>query len=81
MDDQDKKFTKGFNNGYLLAKYQPDLFEKIEKSSNPANEYFKGMLSGGKEYEHEKKIIRLEDQKQKKIDPKHDKANNVDKER
>jgi hypothetical protein len=66
MDEQDKKFTKGFNNGYLIAKYQPDLFEKIEKSSNSGNEYFKGMLSGKKEYDHEKKIIRFANEKIKR---------------
>ncbi|CAN5820354.1 hypothetical protein BH10BAC2_BH10BAC2_27200 [soil metagenome] len=29
MEQQDNQFQKGFNNGYLLAKYQPELLSKI----------------------------------------------------
>lgn len=63
MEEQEKQFIKGFNNGYFIAKYQPDLFEKLEKISNPDNEYFQGLLSGKKEYTTEKNILLLKDLK------------------
>lgn len=66
MNDQEKQFTKGFNNGYFIAKYQPDLFGKIEKNNNLANEYFQGLVSGKNEHEKEKKMVYMNELKNKK---------------
>jgi hypothetical protein len=61
---QEMKYTKGFNNGYLMAKHQPELLKKIVDSLqlDEANfkalafdqPYFDGLVSGKQEYEVEK---------------------------
>lgn len=49
---EDKEFAKGFNDGYLLGKHQPDLFNKLEKSLEQANtSYAVGLINGKQEYE------------------------------
>lgn len=60
MEDNEKQFTKGFNNGYTIAQHQPDLFEKLEKGLRSSNDYTQGFLSGGKEYGRGKSIVRVE---------------------
>ena len=50
----EKKFTKGFNAGYLIAKYEPELVAKIVKLPNDKSDYFKGIVSGKQEYDMEK---------------------------
>lgn len=46
-------FTKGFNNGYLLAKHTSELMQKLIASIQPENDYLQGMLSGSKQHEME----------------------------
>ena len=46
-------FTKGFNNGYLLAKHAPEVMSKLTTSIQPENDYFQGMFSGAKQHEME----------------------------
>ena len=64
MEEQEKQFAKGFNNGYLIAKYQPDLFAKLEKNMDSSNHYVQGLLFGKKEHDAEKKVVKLKDFKQ-----------------
>jgi hypothetical protein len=33
MEENENKFIEGFNTGYIIAKYQPELFSKIGKST------------------------------------------------
>lgn len=61
MEEQEEKYKKGFNNGYLLAQHEPELLNKIIKERNPGNEYFSGLLSGRKEYEREKMKTQLKE--------------------
>jgi hypothetical protein len=70
MEDKDKLIIKGFNNGYWIAKYQPDLLAGIEKNVNSPNEYVQGLLFGKKEHEAERNIIKLNTAKQSRIQTK-----------
>lgn len=54
MEQEQKDYTKGFNNGYLLAQHQPELLNKISGSLDRSNSYCDGLLSGKEEYEIEK---------------------------
>lgn len=48
-------FQKGFNDGYQMARFEPELMKSLLKSSkhNPDSEYFAGLENGGKQYEKE----------------------------
>lgn len=58
MEDQEALFIKGFNGGYLLEQYEPNLLAKVLKTLNLSNDYLEGLSSGQKEYQQER--IRLE---------------------
>lgn len=45
------QFVTGFNSGYLLAKYEPQMLNALLKDIQPINSYVQGMSSGQKEYE------------------------------
>lgn len=49
----DQKYIKGFNNGYVLAKHEPDLMAQLTANPNEHSEYFKGLLAGKDEYDKE----------------------------
>ncbi|MBE2288968.1 MAG: hypothetical protein IAE95_05395 [Chitinophagaceae bacterium] len=49
----DPQFLRGFNNGYLLAKHEPELAVQLTTRPNDHNEYFKGLVGGKAEYEKE----------------------------
>jgi hypothetical protein len=51
--DTEKQFVTGFNNGYLIAKYEPAISSKITKNLQPAAGYLEGFLAGKEEYEIE----------------------------
>lgn len=53
MEEQEQLYTKGFNNGYLLARHEPDLAAKLTASPNEQNAYFRGLMFGKQEYEKE----------------------------
>jgi hypothetical protein len=53
MNSQEIKYTRGFNNGYVLAKYEPGLLSKIIKNLRPVNDYLEGFFSGKDLYELE----------------------------
>lgn len=53
MNNQEQQFIRGFNHGYLLARYLPDLMSKIVKSINSTSDYFQGFFSGEKEWDLE----------------------------
>lgn len=50
---EEQQYIERFNQGYLLAKYEPKLFEQVTKG-NKDNEGVKAMREGGKEFEKEK---------------------------
>jgi hypothetical protein len=51
--EADELFTKGFNFGYILAKFNPELMKKITKNSNTNSNFTKGLVWGKKEFEKE----------------------------
>ena len=53
------QFIKGFNAGYLLAKYEPQLLIGLLDKISPINSYVDGMSNGVKEYELERTYERL----------------------
>ena len=66
LDTPEKKFTKGFNAGYLIAKHDPELCAKIIKIPNQKSEYFKGIVSGKQEHDMEKLKMRVKTMSQNK---------------
>lgn len=52
--NQEQQFIKGFNNGYLLAKHEPQLLKQLLTINRDNNEYLKGVASGKKEHDLEK---------------------------
>ena len=57
--DQEPNYTKGFNDGYKLARYSPDLFEKLKESLSEDRDYDSGVLAGAEQWEKEKEKQRL----------------------
>lgn len=55
MEEQEEKYTKGFNNGYLLARHEPELAAKLMANPNEQNPYFRGLVGGRAQYEQEVK--------------------------
>ena len=61
MEEQEKTFITGFNHGYKLAKFQPDLVEKVKASLSENVEYERGLIEGIKEWEREKQKTRSDE--------------------
>lgn len=61
----DKQYIKGFNHGYILAEYDPELAKQIVKHPNVQSEYFKGIVSGKQEFDLSKIKQRLNKTSQK----------------
>ena len=53
MEPQEEQYIKAFNNGYLLAKHEPELAAQLAAQNNNDSEYYKAMVSGKKEFEKE----------------------------
>ena len=49
----DPQYLKGFNNGYLLARHEPELAAQLTAQPNGHNAYFNGLVGGKQEYEKE----------------------------
>lgn len=53
-ESNDNLFIKGFNQGYLLAEYEPQFLLTLLKGIKPINSYIIGLSVGHKEFEIEK---------------------------
>ena len=53
MDNQETLYKNGFNNGYILAKHEPELLTTVTKNLHPAEGYLDGLFSGKDEWEIE----------------------------
>ena len=51
--EQDQQYTNGFNHGYTLAKYLPELILNLMKGIHTTGTYFKGIIMGKEEYDLE----------------------------
>lgn len=70
MEQNEKLFTDGFNNGYLLAKFEPELAKKLTAENNNAHsDYFKGLVSGKQELQMEKVRERMKGLSQNNTPP------------
>lgn len=56
---EDKKYLDGYNQGYRLNLYSPELFDKLKDSLNAENEYESGLLEGALEADKERERQRL----------------------
>lgn len=59
--DKELEFKKGFNQGYILNKYDKVNFEKLVKGFLDSNEYTEGYLKGGEEATMEVNLEKLND--------------------
>lgn len=50
----EKDYIQGFNAGYILQQYRPELVPEISKTVEPATGYVEGFLNGKEEYEIER---------------------------
>ena len=55
----EKMFIKGFNAGYLLAKYEPILSLKIVKENYQDNSYFYGLVNSIEFYIQESQLSKI----------------------
>lgn len=60
-EEPSPEFVKGYNQGYQLAKHEPELLDKILKSqsNNAASDYSRAMAHGKTQYEHEKLVAEM----------------------
>lgn len=42
----EKKYISGFNAGYFLKRYHPELFDKLSKTMETDNDYLSGFKDG-----------------------------------
>lgn len=73
MDINEKLFITGFNSGYLLAEFEPQLLILLLNNVQPNNSYMRGIFAGQKEFELGKETDKLDTLKmlrQKKRDEK-----------
>jgi hypothetical protein len=64
MEDQPRNYTDGFNSGYKLNKYTPELFDKLKDSLNPDIDYDRGLLEGAAQAVLEKEQQRMNELQQ-----------------
>ncbi len=51
MELNEKQFITGFNSGYLLAEFEPQMLTNLLEQIRPINSYISGMTFGRKEFE------------------------------
>lgn len=62
MDDkqQEQQYTNGYNNGYILSRFEPQLYKQVTAHCDSDKPYFKGMIEGHKAHEQELFLKNLE---------------------
>lgn len=53
-------YTKGFNEGYLISRFEPELSKKIANAPDTDNPYLKGLFAGKTTHERELFLQNLE---------------------
>lgn len=64
MELNEKQFIAGFNSGYLLAKFEPNLSTSLLNKISPVNSYISGMIFGQKQWEQNHSKHKLDELKQ-----------------
>ena len=54
MERSEQLFIKGFNNGYMLAKHEPQMLDNLLREIRPNSSYIDGMKGGQLEYQQER---------------------------
>lgn len=70
----EKQYIQAFNNGYILAQYEPDFSNILTRGLTPTNNYLQGFLGGLKQLElensknqmHELQELRYQSQSKEK---------------
>lgn len=68
-----EKYIKGFNDGFILKKYKPELLENILNTTS-SNDYIQGLKDGEREFKQQKvksrtqELENLKSSKSKNID-------------
>lgn len=64
--DPSPAYLKAFNQGYILAKNEPQLLDKLLSSSpKTQNEYLQAMAQGKKQFEHKKMVEEIRQVREK----------------
>lgn len=63
MKIDESKFFKGFNAGYFLAKFEPNVLLDLFDQIRPINSYISGMNLGQKEFQFEIDNSKIEELK------------------
>lgn len=53
MENNEKLYTKGFNRGYILAKFEPQILDSLLNGIRPITPFINGMKFGQIEYQQE----------------------------
>ena len=53
---EEQQYIRAFNNGYLLAKHEPELAAKLAAQENSNSDYHKAMVLGRQEFEKETEL-------------------------
>lgn len=61
MEHDEKQFFRGFNDGYVLAEFEPLMLTVLLKNIQPFNSYISGISFGQKEFELEQTKSHLND--------------------
>ncbi len=59
MEQHNETYIKGFNDGYKLARYNPELFDKLKEGLSQDSEYNEGVIAGAEQWVKEKEKQRL----------------------
>lgn len=49
----EEQFNKGYNDGYLLSRFEPDTLKIVMDNPEKDSPYFKGVTSGKTKHEHD----------------------------
>lgn len=60
-----QEYLKGFNDGYQLRKHEPELLDKLLKSTKSTNERLKAMEAGSRQAQKEQIIEQMKEKKAK----------------
>lgn len=70
MEEQEEKvsetYVKGFNDGYIISKQEPELMGQLLKSDIPDHEYKQALEAGGRQNQKEILINQMKQQTQSK---------------
>lgn len=71
MEDKEleKLYVEGYNNGYLLSRYEPQLFKQVVTNIQSKNVYYSGLEAGGQA--HAKEMFMENVQKSRTISEQH----------